>query len=106
MADNLDEQIEEINKLLVEETSLWAKEVGADPNNVVEFNNYLQQIHVDATIGFLIEKGIVDEKEYTLFFKQHLLKTLAGHREGARAARKRAIIENIVPRMDIPRDLH
>lgn len=79
MADELDQDqlklhIENLNVDLRNELQLWELG-GIDPGNI-SVNGFLQDVWIFAIRDFLVEKGLIDDLEFTAFYKERLLSKL------------------------------
>jgi hypothetical protein len=50
--------------------------MGVDPNQVVQFNPTKIDIWVQTLTKFLADKGVIDEEEFVIYFKEQMLETL------------------------------
>jgi len=69
--ETMDEKIAAINEKLKHEVSMWELG-GIDPANIT-INAFLQDVWIFALRDFMVEKGLIDEKEMLLFYKERLL---------------------------------
>lgn len=99
------EHIVRCNKLIELELNNWDK-IGASPSNVV-VDTFIMDAYINALASFLVEKGIIEDEEFTFHFKKHLLDNLINARtqlvEPAIKEETRKRITNGLPRMDLPK---
>jgi hypothetical protein len=77
----IEQQIEEINAKLYAELAIWEELGIQDPNVVINFNPMQMSMWLKSLTKFLSEKGIIEESEFILFFKQNMLENLVKVRE-------------------------
>lgn len=99
------ERIIELNKEFEQEMDEWEK-MGVDPSIVINFNPQKMEMWVKATTKHLVEKGIIDEDEWVICFKETYIEALKAARpevaEQVKQARMEAMGINI-PNMSVPR---
>jgi hypothetical protein len=76
-----EQKIEELNEQLYAELTVWEELGIQDPNAVINFNPMQMSMWLKSLTKFLSEKGIIEESEFILSFKQHMLKELIRVRE-------------------------
>jgi hypothetical protein len=77
------ERIEALNIALAEEIHEWEKMGVPDPNMIIVFNPMQISMWVKSLTQFLANKGIIDEGEFMVDFKTHMLENLVKAREQA-----------------------
>jgi hypothetical protein len=98
--------IEEVNEQIKEELVNWDK-LHVSPKNI-EVDPFLLDAFINALVLHLSDKGIIEDEEFTLAFKKHLLNNLKNARENfvepaVKEMNRRKIVDGL-PRMDIPRE--
>ena len=73
---DINPRILELNKQLEGEIASWQL-LGVMPENVIQFNPVKNDIWLQCITKFLAEKGIIDEDEFVIFFKECMLSTLS-----------------------------
>lgn len=106
MDDSLADQIQQKNHELTKEVQQWQL-LGVAPHQVVEINVLMLDTYINGIAEFLVEKGIVDDEELTLFFKTKMLNRLKQMREEVTPAiqaanRQKAGVDTF---FDIPKEL-
>lgn len=99
------ERILELNKQLEEELNKWDA-LGTEPNQVINFNPTRNDIWLQALTHFLVDKEIIDEDEFVIYFKERMLREFKKVREEhlePMAARARIALPDGIPRMDVPK---
>lgn len=108
MSDSVDweAQMIEVTEQLEEETSLWAEECKCLPVNVMQFDAFLIDNQLQATVAFLVEKGFIDIEEYNVFVKRFLLQSMRELRPTIRNMRLEELQRRLTarPQMVIPKD--
>jgi hypothetical protein len=67
------ERIEELNTQLKKELEAWNL-LGVDPIQVIQFNPVKCDIWLQSLTQFLADKGLIDENEFVIYFKEQMLK--------------------------------
>lgn len=105
MSEETQERIEKLNEQLMEELAEWEK-LGVDPNQVILFNPAKNDIWLTSLTQFLAEKGIIDEDEFVIYFKERMLADFIHIRttevEPA-VARSKIHVPNGIPNMEVPK---
>lgn len=102
--EELQKQILAINEELGVEINLWLEECKCTPNDAIIFDVYLMNQYLTSAIAFLVEKGIIIDEEFTLYYKQRQLEHMREERPKVRDMQLQALHQQLaVPRMDIPR---
>jgi hypothetical protein len=73
---NTNTKIIELNNKLETELNRWTM-MGVDPNQVIQFNPTKIDIWVQTLTKFLSSKGVIDEEEFVIYFKEQMLETLS-----------------------------
>lgn len=106
--DNVDweAQMIEVTEQLEEETSLWAEECKGVPVQFMQFDAFLMDNQIQATVAFFVEKGLIDVEEYNVFVKRFLLKSMQELRPKIRNMRLEELQRRLTarPQMVIPKD--
>jgi hypothetical protein len=106
MSDSeLHDKIVATNILIETELHKW-EDIGATPQNV-QVDMFILDAYINALADFLVEKGIIEDEEFTFHFKKRLLSNLVLFREnvvepGMAEARRQQIV-NGLPAQDIPK---
>lgn len=69
------ERIEELNGQLQTELNSWDL-LNVDPNQVIQFNPTKTDFWLQSITKYLVDKGIIDEDEFVIFFKESMLSEL------------------------------
>src|SRR6266576_2329520 len=106
MSDSeLHDKIVRTNDLIEIELKHW-EEIGATPQNIT-VDTFIMDAYINSLASFLVEKGIIDDEEFTFHFKKRLLDNLINAREKlvepALAEARRREITDGMPGMDIPK---
>jgi uncharacterized protein YbcI len=104
MADLEPTTMDECNEQLEEEVKKWYDEFGTDPKEIVSPNVLLHDVYIRTMIEILTETELTTEEEIILRASKTLLKDLKEHRKIASEARRAAIVQQIVPQMQIPKN--
>jgi len=101
----LHDKIIATNALIEVELSKW-ENIGATPQNV-QVDMFILDAYLHSLADFLVQKGIIEDEEFTFHFKKRLLGNLIEFREGVvepgMAEARRKEITNGMPGMDIPK---
>lgn len=79
-----EKEVEKLNEETNSELQKWQM-YGIDPGNI-QVNGFLLDTWTFALRDFLLETGIIDDLDFTLFFKKRLLERLKERREEVLAA--------------------
>ena len=99
-------KIEAINKELAVELDEWEKMGVEDPNQLIMFNPMHITGWIKSLTKFLVEKGVIDEDEFIIAFKQHMLDNLREVREKVEPQVREARLQAsgiVLPNMTIPK---
>lgn len=106
MSEETQERIEKLNEQLMEELAEWEK-LGVDPNQAILFNPAKNDIWLQSLTHFLCEKGVIEEDEFIIYFKERMLRDFIHIRttevEPAIARSKIHIPSDGMPNMDVPK---
>ena len=69
------DRIQELNKALENELGKWDI-LGVEPNQVIAFNPVKNDIWLQCITKFLSDKGIIEEGEFVIYFKEAMLREL------------------------------
>lgn len=98
-------KVEVLNAELGEEIGEWQKMGIDDPNQVIIFNPMQQTMWVKSLTSFLVKKGIIDEPEFMVHFKEHMLDNLRKARQEVEPEVRKARLQAAgfeLPTMEIP----
>jgi hypothetical protein len=99
------DKITATNSLIEQELKQW-EEIGATPQNI-QVDSFILDAFINSLAAFLVDKGIIDDEEFTLAFKERLLGNLIKFREDVvepgMAEMRRQQIVNGLPNQDIPK---
>jgi hypothetical protein len=88
------ERIEELNGQLMNELNSWDL-LGIEPNNIIAFNPTKNEFWLTSLTQYLANKGIIDEDEFVIFFKERMLSEI-------RRVRTEIVEPQIARRLHIP----
>jgi len=101
---DLEAELAEIVTDLEEEVQLWQEECGGMPGQIISFDMFMAHEYLHSLATFLIEKGVIDDAELTVWFKRHQLESMREHRKLFKRARQEELLKELqVPMMGIPR---
>jgi hypothetical protein len=100
----LHQQILDISDLLREELHEWETEFNAVPGRVIFIDTFVLEQYLHSLATFLVDKGIVDDEEFTLHYKKRMLSSMKEHRVVVTKAKREAMRERLaVPTMAMPK---
>lgn len=107
MADSvdktLDEKIAEIDAILEGEMQDVVERFGQPMENMVQQNTFIMHVNLKATVSYLIDKNLIDSKEFELHLKETMLEEFKMHKRNIEDLRRRSIVAQTIPTMDIIR---
>lgn len=104
MDSDLMERINAINDELGIEVNLWMEECKCLPNDAIIFDVYLMNNFLTSLVSYLVEKEIIKDEEFTLYFKEKQLEHMRIERPKVKAMRLQELQKQLVsPKMHIPK---